>query len=114
MNNLISEKLLSEVLGYPNDFDVFEYDEEIGMSIHVSTWLHDFNEDINIYELADKCKQWAFQQKRTLTVYWNYQGHKDVEISSEDLNATEIWVSADTEPEAAFKACQRILDNKDK
>ena len=73
----------------------------------------DFLSDINLYELAHKCKEWAWKQdkehitttintRKTLTGLYKTCINDDIE-----------WF-AKTEPEAIFKACQWILEQKDK
>ena len=85
---------------------------------------------INIYELAHKCKEWAFEfrfdNKPTNNRYYRqrsgYEDKFNVEKQKREklgymtltfgcLGHTKTFY-ADTEPEAIFKACQWILDNK--
>lgn len=74
-------------------------------------------ENINIYELANKCKEWASEnsyelessihmQPKRITVagckiHWRFE--------TEDLP----YFDASSEPEAIFTACQWILENKE-
>ena len=83
-----------------------------------------FNNSINIYELAHKCKEWARRNGLLLTtcpyeIYNQYCGNDDdystytcyVNISQHENGIDyDFEVTADTEPEAIFKACQNILD----
>ena len=68
--------------------------------------------EINIYELAHKCKEWAFNKG-------------GIDITSGKRLGLDGWeclvffgvipcdcYEADTEPEAIFKACQWILENR--
>ena len=85
---------------------------------------------INIYELANKCKEWAFEfrfdNKPTNNRYYRqrsgYEDKFNVEKQKREklgymtltfgcLGHTKTFY-ADTEPEAIFKACQWILENK--
>lgn len=71
---------------------------------------------INIYELAHKCKEWAWKNKILLIVSpqgntFNQPPFYKVRVLS---NGKEVMVFTDlqlTEPEAIFKSCQWILDN---
>lgn len=113
---MISKELLSEVLGlkvwkvldcnmntlryciYPNEGD------------EPSEYMF----PINIYELAFKCKEWAYENK-TLCGYnielKSYKSENDYWLC--ELMSEDITFSADTEPEAIFEACQWILENKE-
>ena len=75
-------------------------------------------QEINIYELAHKCKEWAWQQHELMLLQTQYfpkifYGIKDLKTSMEDF-ITKVpqcdRFSADTEPEAIFKACDYILN----
>jgi hypothetical protein len=77
-----------------------------------------YSEQINIYELAHKCKEWAFKQGYSLNVFNSNSNYHEVTPNTLAQNDEE-WVEhpysiASSEPEAVFKACQWILDNKDK
>lgn len=72
---------------------------------------------INIYELANKCKEWALKQRYVLfskirlssslaSCYFDVMGKHDYE---DDYHND---FRAETESEAIFKSCQWILDNK--
>ena len=63
---------------------------------------------INIHELAHKCKEWANIKKG---MYLS-SGYDEVDKKWEAM-MMQITFVADTEPEAIFKACQWILDNKE-
>jgi hypothetical protein len=104
---MISKKLLSEVLGLKNphplkieDGKLYLY-KELGQNITT----------INIYDLAHMCKEWALQ--------YNFYISSEVkkENSFSGLMGDDIWehillpFTADTEPEAIFKACEWILEN---
>lgn len=109
MNNVISKELLSEVLGN-------------GIYTHVSldncvvSWNNaKEDESINIYELANKCKEWAVvKQFYNIATLLDYTGHTCI-IRQDPITFlnTELRFRAGTEPDAIFKACQWILDNKE-
>ena len=64
---------------------------------------------VNIYELAHKCKEWAFNKGYTLVVFktLGYTTYA-VEIHDES-DYIELIDSFTTEPDAIFKACEWIL-----
>ena len=104
---MISKDVLNKVLdvkatGYvQKDSNTLEYGYELNDAIHYHS--------INTYELAHKCKEWAFKtgwlfQIRTgstLSVI-DIFNHKDQELNM------RTQISADTEPEAVFKACEWV------
>lgn len=72
---------------------------------------------INIYELAHKCKEWAYSKGYILfskirlnsslaSCYFDTMGKHDYE------DGYHNDFRAETESEASFKACQWILENK--
>ena len=107
---IISKELVYEVLG-----DLQEDETILESRLHLKT-LHfktEYGEDtINIYELAHKCKQWAYKQGFligsncrngvTVTDINTYTILNHFDVDSEDFIEFEI------------KACQWLLDNKDK
>jgi hypothetical protein len=69
-----------------------------------------FMERINIYELAHKCKEWAFKHHNIILWSGLNTCHYHTPIIEKSF-------TKDTEAEAIFKACQWIqwiYDNKDK
>jgi hypothetical protein len=70
--------------------------------------------DINIYELAHKCKEWAWSKNFRLTSgIWDSDNKYTCDIFTENaIYQEEHHENGDTEPEAIFKACQWILENK--
>lgn len=110
---MISKKLLSEVLEYEVEwFDI----EDNKLSFRFT-----FSEEgfINIYELAHKCKEWAFTKGYYLSSYVDSSVGAGCEVSNiaclsfdEPIlyEPTEDYLS---EPEAIFKACEWILKQKD-
>lgn len=114
---MISKELLSEVLGrdilycdmstintnqidYIMEFDKSEYHE---------------NRTINIYELAHKCKEWATSQGFIVLTYGEAYYNVDVHYHSNKSKFGHLAFSdtAQEEPEAIFKACAWILNNKE-
>ena len=98
----ISKELLSEVLGKE-----VAQDNNIQIAtpiVHYSNITH--MSSINIYELAHKCKEWAWDNGYTIKSY----------KSDEDWWAMirNMYINTTTEPEAIFKACEWILEQKDK
>ena len=72
---------------------------------------------LNIYELANKCKEWAFKEGYTLSSGTNNLSTLNRYSSlCEPIGDSIEYIEefAETEPEAIFAACQWILDNKDK
>jgi len=115
---MITKELLSEVLTntYGENFQIYEFEEAFTFEGYHFTYDYSDNniekDSINIYELAHKCKEWAFN---------NYG--IDIKTSRRTFGFvaklgigthTNGQQTADTEPEAIFKACQWILDNKEK
>lgn len=119
MNYLSSKELLTEILK-ENVKEVYE----IGSNPNFkdNTLLFNLNGcgelcNINIHELAHKCKEWAYTQGYILfskirlnsslaSCYFDTMGKHDYEDDYKND------FRADTEPEAIFKACQWILDNR--
>lgn len=125
---MITKELLSEMLGCEIrsiivDKNMIKYYGEV----------HLINEpaSINIYELAHKCKEWAFETDGIQIIHARkygygvgvvkyfssievYNGHYLYDPSDELGTSTQVSFETETEPEAIFKACQWILDNRDK
>ena len=107
---IISKELLSEVLGvYVRDgwyFDcellLYTHDKILGLD-------ENYHSQINIYELAHKCKEWAHSRNFMIQSYlYNTKARADL-LSSCDVDEK---FQADTEPEAVFRACEWILKDK--
>ena len=123
---MISKKLLSEVFGreirssilieheytHNNNKLLFQFSD-----IHYGGISGIEDEEINIHELANMCKEWALKQKyRILTEPYNDYGHTDwmVEAQKYEKSNPQRFELYSTEPEAVFKACEWILINKKK
>ena len=61
---------------------------------------------INIYELAHKCKEWAFKNNREL---YSSRGHCYISNLNRNNPSNIIDHYAETEIEAIIKACEYIL-----
>lgn len=124
--NLPSKELLSEVLGINKNLiqmpPIFEASvNSIGYlygSVHEVKNEYDVKRQhkrVNVHELAHKCKEWANQKGYVLSSaiaeqwcvceYYTHKGYDAEEYIS--------YTTADTEPEAIFKACEWILENKE-
>ena len=105
LNNIeISKELLSEVLNHTVilEIDIDFEDSKVGYLLDNKNWYF-----INIYELAHKCKEWAFKQG------YSYLGNKGliniysktktiVAIMDENVvNWFDVYID--------FKACEWIL-----
>jgi len=106
---MISEKLLLEVLDYPNGIVNFGlYDNEV--MVLSTTACHD---DIyNVYELAHLCKVWA----KAVGYMIESDNSNECRVYPTDENGwilkKEIEFIEDSEPEAIFKACEFILERE--
>lgn len=120
---LISKELLSEVLGYKIwkildcNMGTLRYCIYPNKGDEPSEYMF----PINIYELAHKCKEWAIENGFcVMSATFNADEDdieenwiKDVNYAWAELHNEDKLFRADTEPEAIFKACQWILENKD-
>ena len=110
-NEIISKELLSEVLSC----EIIEvYINEDSNTNNISfDWISiqsKHRAEINIHELAHRCKEWAINNEYTiLSGYKTGRGY----VYIREIDSPAGWQQK-TEPEAIFKACQWIYDNKDK
>ena len=133
---MISKKLLCSVL-QNNRVSSDGYKQSDDNLIHFNCVYgnapddyYDEVECINIYELAHMCKEWAKDQKICGQLPHVYLIDSGLEKKSDEPCGRgykikcAAWFAynivgdikyfyAATEPEAVFKACQWILDNKD-
>jgi len=127
----ISPELLSEVLGkkvyrtkmYGSNYIDVHYDQERYMPVF---------DRINIYEIAHKCKEWAFNKNKFLSsgiskyaptdkknrmkAYYCRVGYKVYACHTGTVqinNGCEYTSLGNSEPEAIFKACEWILKQKE-
>ena len=128
---MISKELLSEVLGYtPFKIDKIKQVEGVGLTLILLNQDGTVRSYQNIYQLAHKCKEWAFYTYK-ISVSSFKSGSFYLKEFNQIKDNSEYWVELDTasidceiniddsgifkscsEPEAIFKACQWILDNK--
>lgn len=102
---LISKELLSKVLNR-NILKIKIFSNCVGY------FYDEKYDEINIFELAHKCKEWLIEQT-----------DNDIEIrSNKDVSIVSVYIKeeadfhfeyADMEIEAIFKACEWILKNKE-
>lgn len=106
----LSKELLSEVLGYRIKL-IKESHTERFIIVNDDGGFCPHPQDtptrtINIYELAHKCKEWAWENGCIISSFPT-KIHWRVVVDSK-----ELFIS-NSEPEAIFRACQWILDNKE-
>lgn len=125
MNNgsIISKELLSEVFNKEIKYDNIKINEVIlidGFNIIYGRKNNCCDEilpiQINIYELAHKCKEWADNRGYIVVAYISdSKGWADLKYERNFKQVHDLSTfRAETEVEAIFAACQWILDNKDK
>jgi len=120
--NTITKELLSAVLGEeykPRMVDIIRIEDNV-LSTYYDCGKFDENGDptglgyeLNIYELAHKCKEWAVTKDMYIETRL---------VSSNSLARCVVWFDGDNdvywndddelEPYAIFKACQWMLNNK--
>lgn len=110
---MISKELLSEVLCIKYSFKIEDYNES--NLNNLEWWQNEIYKEqmhtINIYELAHKCKEWAKNVYNNIDFMVYGRGQCDLTIFTQP-DDIKYNFNADTEPEAIFKACQWILENK--
>lgn len=108
---MISKELLSEVLE-EEVIDIILFANEYELKNNV------FKSLPNIYELAHKCKEWAFK--------YRYMIDSNISPTFKEVNTGIVGTSliynlnnmeskrfqSDTEPKSIFKACEYIMENK--
>lgn len=122
---LPSKELLSEVLDKDyNDrlVDWFQIEDDNYLRTYYDCGKFDeqgrptgLGIEINIYELAHKCKEWAYIKHQILLDSRVTSAGSCFLTSSpmSEHNYDKKFIDK-SEPEAIFQACQWILDNKDK
>ena len=106
---MISKELLSEVLNvhvrptfyFDCETLVYEYDK-------IKDLDECYKSEINIHELAHKCKEWAFKQGFMFDIQW-HTNRNPFSIVIKSYGKDSQFYCAETEPEAIFKACEWIL-----
>ena len=122
---MISKELLSVVLGIPllhiryndttNLYEIFKEDLFNWSDGSYGRWS---NLEVNIYEFAHKCKEWAVNlspNKHALSSYPRWGDIRNYKKTNGSYYICQHLVSgvqfeAETEPEAIFKACEWILE----
>ena len=110
---MISKELLSEVLKL--DAKPYNIDTK-GRTLYYSVYEDRYecdilDNEINIYELAHKCKEWALKSSYQLHSAMR-NGNLPIVVLIDEQDVLRHYFKADTEPEVIFKACQWILENK--
>lgn len=113
---MISKELLSDVLG-ANTIEmnpIYERNNMVGYLVHgpqeTPSQVHQNHRQINIHELAHKCKEWAHLKGFMVQSYPYNDIYRADLLKSIDVD--EVF-KRNTEPEAIFAACQWVLDNKE-
>ena len=69
--------------------------------------------DISIYEMAYKCKEWAYENDYYVYSIITFAAEGSCYLTHENNISKRLKTfDARNEPEAIFKACQWILENK--
>ena len=116
MSEIISKELLNVVLNQDIK-DIYGVGANPNFEDNIITYSIKGNGDLeyfNIHELAFKCKEWANRKGNCglIVKYAPCVTYVYFQFLIGDFSPNPI--KADTEPEAIFKACQWILDNKGK
>ena len=112
---MITKEVLSEVLGYIPERITFNRREVIWLE-GIEYKSYDINQtgtrrvSMNIYELAHKCKKWAYIQGYSIVSCYQGNGHASITNIHDDYEFEEF--SGKIEPEAIFKACEWVLRQK--
>ena len=112
---MTSKELLSAV--YPIDETTEIYvgvQESTGRVMWFGKEYNDCRSEIDIHRVAHKCKEWALSKnyilQSSIEIDCGY-----CEISYIILNQVKkVLITAESEPEAVFKACEWILDKDSK
>ena len=112
---MISKELLSEVLGK----EILSIYNEPRKCLHcigftVKGDMFNGADYINIHELQHKCKEWAKTESYHITTYTHLDTSAVslIHYTNKDKRYSSPPMSVLSEPEAVFKACQWILNNK--
>lgn len=115
---MISKELLSEVYNTEADIVKLVFNETSKLVVYRDNQIKDKLFPVNIYELAHKCKEWAYNKgyelrngrdidvKEELCYFCEYKQEGQLDYSNGD------YFLADNDSESIFKACQWILDSK--
>lgn len=123
----ISKELLSEVLDWNNEQKRCYKEHRAVEKNEISIYFFDADSTgktgshwwkrINIYELAHKCKEWAYKEGFIIDTGFHKYYINQFKANCYGWVCSNINIKQHfnecTEPEAIFKACQWILDNKE-
>lgn len=113
----ISKELLEQVLDYAI-IKNSKIDDDINVKVHFKNYQNRYEDDkINIYELAHKCKEWAFKEGFVIRTYYfdsaRFENKKMCNATVGKRKIGDVYTFCfDTEPEAIFRACEWILEQK--
>ena len=107
---MISKELLSEVLKKEYNH-IEQYCNVICCRNMINEELHD-GWDINIYELANKCKEWASKKDLYIMSFVSYATQGMGEATVYDVDGKLKTFTEDKEYIAIFRACEWILKDK--
>lgn len=119
MKQIISKELLGKVLeiGPIMMNPILEPGNRVGYLVYGSQntlqEVKNNHKQINLYELAHKCKEWAIKIDYKIESHIHFINKRIIGVASFNTqdNTTKFF-QADTEPEAIFKACQWILEQR--
>ena len=129
VNELISKELFCSVMGYPleevRNLTELESNSEDGV-IYIKFWgryvggvkpehgqCSSKQRYINIYELAHKCKEWAFKKGFMCRSQYYNEVLSGVELHDHLMSPPKGMMficDGNTEPESIFKACEWIRE----
>ncbi len=106
----MTKELLKEVLGmYATPYDITQKDSKLFFSWDNSSGKA--SSDVNIYQLAHMCKEWAFDNDYSISSYKEKSSQGNMYRVS--VNNGNMSTARKTEPEAVFAASEWILkENK--
>jgi hypothetical protein len=117
---MISKELITQVLrGYPKYSEQDECTGNITYKVGSNIIHFEVNSNMmsqyNVYEFAYKCKEWAMSKGFIIITYGEAYYNVDVHYKNNksQIGRMAFYDTAQEEPEAIFKACQWILDNKE-
>lgn len=126
LNTEIEEILEDGKFGYGPNMVQWSYDNTTDMGDGIIAIKADGGRNgINIYELANLCKEWAKQESVEGIQCVLYSAPTEPKSFKKyvchigrpfEYDFSVRWVktfTADSEPESIFRACEWILDNKD-
>lgn len=97
---------------------LYHPDSALNRELELANTSYGSKGSINIYELAHKCKEWAFNQSYIMESAYVTKGNFTSSYCKLENHFIYPKVKEtfheDTEIKAIFKTCQWILDNKDK